>query len=473
MTKETRSPDIFDILSRQPARVPGQYKGFPFSPDGLTFHTDQTLTIKQRAGVAWNEPLLRDIPAETVGAIKQTMIGEHNRARRLSGLNDKDHVNLRGLVAELYGPSWEFSEKAKERYALEHGIDIAEVTENMLPGEDRARLSLLREEARKNLRENPIAQEVNGKKEKYASVIERTRKVGIVINSINEDGKVAVDVFPVPYALYAHLATPEFTEKAGRIGELLATAASVITTDNIVVIQIREGNNIYDDMLGTSTGGLKDGRKNERVVGSVRPVTNETVIENVQDEMNWEVGQDDPSKIKTLQVINVVKEDDDKIPHTEAIIYTEVDMTFEEFARNAWIKKGRPSPSPGHEFPENFIGISADPDTLLQFFAVPRPLPATHYSTLVGAGFMQEYKRTGSIEAAEQWQRRAESVITRSIRQMNKTVREYWQTHPDERAAYTGDTSQYDPHFPAGMQGLGNAIKALEENGIHVYHWKP
>ena len=479
---ESRRSDLLELATQQPARVAGLYNGLPYNPDGYSFDTRQALTIRQHAGVASNEHLPIDVAPGTAETVKNIMVGEHERALRLSELANDDHTNLRGLIHQHYGPAWEYAQRVTEQFALQHGLDPKSVSESMLDAEDRAYLSLLREEAKSRLSENPIVLEVRAKQRKYLDVIERTRKMGIVPIAIDRDGTITVDVFPVPYAFYPPLATPENSEASGRIGELTATAAGIVTSDNIYIVQIRgEGNNIYGDMLGTSAGGLVDSRRNEKVPGSVRPATTATIIENTVDEMDWEVGQDDPNRITKIRIITLIKEgqmDDEDgnkitIPHYEAVLYVRTNMTFEEFARNAWEKKGRPSPRPGHEFAEQFIGIPADPDMLLQFLEVPRPLPATHYCPVIGVGYMSVYERTGNIQAAEDWQRQAEKRVAKSTRQVDVIARSHWNGHPEERAAYAGDISQYDPHYPAGRQGLGNAVEVVRQRGIPIYQWRP
>jgi hydroxymethylpyrimidine pyrophosphatase-like HAD family hydrolase len=300
------------------------------------------------------------------------------------------------------------------------------------------------------------------------------RKAGLRNIRIEPDGTITFDTRPVSYKAYEAASKPTDSPESLEFGMATGVSAVVRTKNRKLVLQYRgKGNSLYGDIPGASAAGLLDGEM-ERIVtddgvvktGRLKAITTETFHNAILKEMGEEiaVGREHVVDIRTLALA-----DDKRKRHIEANHMIELDITDEELAEMA-MNAPRSKTRTGEliDFDEKFIVI--DEDDLDKIFELKTPLPPSHMTNFLAAGYYITYEKSGA-EAADAWLQEYSQKAKHMYEDIDKTVREYYSQNPEALNDVPPGKPQrnpdgYDPAYLPEQQGLPSFQSEVERVGL-------
>ena len=265
-------------------------------------------------------------------------------------------------------------------------------------------------------------------------------KVGIRnIGFDSEAGETVVDVLPVPFHAYRLFSRENASEALLDRVEATGVAMAVITADGRLVVQHRaigishmlhddggkpRNNATYADIPGASAAGMLDANRGE-VPGTIAPIGNAEATRGVGKESIEELG------IHTEAEVIGIAHDKQK-PHHEIILFEKIPLTATElYAKSREESRNRKLAE--FDFEERFFDIPATPEAIMKLVSeVKCPLPPTHAATFVATGYTLVLQEKG-VEAAQQWKADVEQAINKNVREIDATVKHYYEQYPDAK----------------------------------------
>lgn len=288
------------------------------------------------------------------------------------------------------------------------------------------------------------------------------------IRNIRRNGDlITVDTIPVTFPTYK--AISESTESLS-ISNPAATAGILITTEadgtHKIVLQHRSPNNyFYGDIPGASVAGYLDGERNGAIL---KPLTTEGVNNNLTKELEEELGI--PEDKIQANIISGIAKDKVKI-HDEFLLFGKLNISTEQLRELVEKRAKEKRPNDDFNFEGKYFVIDGTPEAIFKLLTeVQCPLPPTHAAAFTAAGYNLVLGRDG-LEAAKAWMGKLEIAIRINYEDINRRVREYWQSNPDKiiqkpENKPDRNVNGYDPAYLPQDQGLPDITSELERVGL-------
>lgn len=337
-------------------------------------------------------------------------------------------------------------------------------------------------------KKHDVLQEAYG--EVRGQMTSASKKIGLMNVEPNPDNlsELRADAYLVPYPVYSRFSSRNplpGQEFMSRLGELTGTSASLITTDNRLIIQKRAsttmsiqtgtskaGNGEYGGVPGISIGGMMDAPMDDehRSPGSPNDV-NELDFHHLLAKEGYEELAIEPADLTSVVITGVSR--DNVKPHTEVMMMARSTKTYDEIVET---HSHRDASDLGEaDFEEDFTSIDATPEAIHSLLSdIHVPLPPTHVAGLLATGYMLMLERDGKDEAMT-WIETAEHDARANIDRINETVRSFYRDHPEAAGvvperfwgrSVQRHTDGYDSKFTPEEQGLPSMTNELVRTGL-------
>jgi hypothetical protein len=294
---------------------------------------------------------------------------------------------------------------------------------------------------------------------------------------------LSVDILNVPFPVYKTLAKPEHSEEIRAFAEATGTAASIVTSDNKLIIQHRlvakpkpdggltRGNALYADIPGASAAGMLDALPGNST-STPDKIDTDSVTANIVKEVDEELGLDG-NDLSSMKIVGVAS---DKIqPHDELLFYGTTPLTLDEVHEKS--KHSNRNRILGEaDFEEKFIAIDATPEAIKTLLVdVRTPMPSTHAASVFATGYAIVLEKSGP-EAAARWSKDIEDGMRANDEMINQIIRQYYIDNPaalnDIPARYVGkivpkrNKDGYTPEYTPEEQGLPSIESEFQRTGL-------
>lgn len=302
---------------------------------------------------------------------------------------------------------------------------------------------------------------------------------------------LSVDVKDVPYPSYEVGSNPQDSRESHELTAVAAVAGALVTKDNKLVVQMRSGNRIFDQVLGASAAGMFDRDKLQiglepdpitgktpYIKGRPRPINTDTVKSKFLEEAFQEIAVNSDD-VEGLRIVSTAV--DHTYIHDEFLLFGRLNLTSHELEQRALSAPRSQRKDGDFHFDEKFVFIDATPDAIETLLTqVKNPLPPTHLAAYVVAGYtlmldegMDEdgYDRETNKLKAEAWKKKVEEGVSRNYAQINRLVkenalREQGITEQSNIDRLIDSVPGYNPKIPANKQGLPEMGQELIDHGL-------
>lgn len=204
-----------------------------------------------------------------------------------------------------------------------------------------------------------------------------------------------------------------------------------------------------------------------QAIGTLLPINADSVKENILKEAKEEIGLD-KEYLDTIHIVGFVK---DKVKAYNSISLLGTTRLDAVQVRTEAQKASKNLQLSDVEFMEKFIDIPATPEAISILVAQVRcPLPPTQYGTLILAGHSIVLEQRGR-EAADNWIRDLEPKVKQNYREINSTVTQYYEKHPEvleqiPQGKPPRNPRGYEPAYLPSEQGLPDVVSELKRVGL-------
>lgn len=302
-----------------------------------------------------------------------------------------------------------------------------------------------------------------------------------------------VDVKSIPYPMYVVGSSSDKSKESHEFTSIAAVAGALITKDGKLVVQMRSGNRIFDQVLGASAAGMFDsehlrinlGKDNTTgqthyLKGYPQPINTDTVKGKFFDEAYQEIAVKNED-IEDLKIVGTAL--DHTFVHDEFLLFGKLNLTAKELEERTLLAPRSQRKEGDFHFEEKFVFIDATPEAIETLLTqVKNPLPPTHLAAFVAAGYTMildkgkekaGYERDANLRKAEEWKRRVEEGVKRNYSEINRIVQEHTLRENGitdqrniDRLIDSGSIPGYNPKIPATKQGLPDMLSELYRCGL-------